>query len=154
LGVAAALFVVGFALDVLSVVEQAASGLYFATIAVGGIEPARSAWRALRARRLTISTLLVVAVAGAIALGVYEEAALLTIVFSLGPVLEGYVSDRARGSIRALMALAPSTARRQGGDGFEDEVAVELLELGDLVLVRPRRAPANGWRRRRWRVGR
>jgi Cd2+/Zn2+-exporting ATPase len=145
LGAAAALFVVGFVLDALGVAEVAASILYFATIAVGGIEPAKSAWQALRARRLTISTLLVVAVAGAIALGVYEEAALLTIIFSLGAVLEGYVSDRARGSIRALMALAPATARRRGGDGSLDEVAVDLLEPGEVVLVRPgERLPTDG----------
>ena len=145
LGAAAALFVVGFVLDTLGVAELAASILYFATIAVGGVEPAKSAWRALRSRRLTISTLLVVAVAGAIALGVYEEAALLTIIFSLGAVLEGYVSDRARGSIRALMALAPPTARRRGGDRSLEEVAVELLEPGDLVLVRPgERLPTDG----------
>jgi Cd2+/Zn2+-exporting ATPase len=145
LGAAGALFVVGFVLDALDVAEVAPHGLYFATITVGGIEPAKSAWRALRARRLTISTLLVVAVAGAIALGVYEEAALLTIIFSLGAVLEGYVSDRARGSIRALMALAPPTARRRGGDGSLEEVAVELLEPGDVVLVRPgERLPTDG----------
>jgi Zn2+/Cd2+-exporting ATPase len=145
LGAAAALFVAGFVLDMLGVAEVAARGLYFATIAVGGIEPAKSAWRALRSRRLTISTLLVVAVAGAIALGVYEEAALLTIVFSLGAVLEGYVSDRARGSIRALMALAPPSARRRRADASLEEVAVERLEPDDVVLVRPgERLPTDG----------
>jgi Zn2+/Cd2+-exporting ATPase len=145
LGAAAALFVAGFVLDMLGVAAVAANGLYFATIAVGGIQPAKSAWQALRSRRLTISTLLVVAVTGAIALGVYEEAALLTIVFSLGAVLEGYVSDRARGSIRALMALAPPTARRRADDGSLDEVAVELLHPGDVVLVRPgERLPTDG----------
>ncbi|MGH8732791.1 MAG: hypothetical protein ACREVB_03830, partial [Burkholderiales bacterium] len=88
LGSASALFLAGFVLDKLGLADAVAHGLYFATIAVGGIEPAKSAWRALGARRLTISTLLVVAVAGAIALGVYEEAALLTVIFSLGAVLE------------------------------------------------------------------
>jgi Cd2+/Zn2+-exporting ATPase len=145
LGSASALFIAGFVLDKLGFADAVAQGLYFATIAVGGIEPARSAWRALSARRLTISTLLVVAVAGAIALGVYEEAALLTIVFSLGAVLEGYVSDRARGSIRALMALAPPTAHRRREGGLLEEVPVELLETGDLVLVRPgERLPTDG----------
>jgi Zn2+/Cd2+-exporting ATPase len=145
LGTAAALFVAGFVVDTLAVAEFAAYGLYFATIVVGGVEPAKSALTALRSRRLTISTLLVVAVAGAIALGVYEEAALLTIVFSLGAVLEGYVSDRARGSIRALMALAPPMARRRGADGALEEVAVELLGPGDVVLVRPgERLPTDG----------
>jgi Cd2+/Zn2+-exporting ATPase len=145
LGSASALFIAGFVVDKLGFADAVAHGLYFATIAVGGIEPARSAWRALGARRLTISTLLVVAVAGAIALGVYEEAALLTIVFSLGAVLEGYVSDRARGSIRALMALAPPIAHRRRAGWLLEEVPVELLETGDLVLVRPgERLPTDG----------
>jgi Cd2+/Zn2+-exporting ATPase len=69
----------------------------------------------------------------------------LTIVFSLGAVLEGYVSDRARGSIRALLALAPPTARRRRGDGSLEEAAVELLRPGDVVLARPsERLPTDG----------
>lgn len=60
----------------------------------------RSALQALRSRRLTISTLLVVASAGAVALGVFEEAALLVVVFSLGEILEDYAADRARNRLR------------------------------------------------------
>lgn len=100
---------------------------------------------ALRARRLTISVLLVLAAGGAVALGVYSEAALLVVVFSLGNVLEAYVSDRARGSIRALMALAPPRARRRGDDGTMKDVPVEELVPGDTVVVRPgERVPTDG----------
>lgn len=92
----------------------------------------------------TISTLLIGATAGALALWVVEEAALLVVVFSLGEVLEDYASDRARGSIRALMDLAPPVARRQRDDGA-DVVAVEELAPGDVCLVRPgERLPTDG----------
>jgi Cd2+/Zn2+-exporting ATPase len=80
---------------------------------------------ALRSGRLTISTLVVVATVGAIGLGVLEEAALLVVVFSLGEVLEDYAADKARGSIRALMALVPPTATRREPDGATVSVPVE-----------------------------
>lgn len=89
--------------------------------------------------------MLVVATAGALALGVIEEGALLVVVFSLGEVLEEYASDRARGSIRALMALAPPVARRLDPAGGLDDVAVESLAPGALILVRPgERVPTDG----------
>ena len=119
--------------------------LYLAGVLVGGIFPVRSALQAMRSRRLTISTLLVVATVGAVALGVFEEAALLVVVFSLGELLEDYTSDKARGSIRALMALTPPVARRRDTDGALADVPVEELLPGDLVVVRPgERLPTDG----------
>jgi len=119
-------------------------GLYMATVLIGGFYPARSGWRALRTRRLTIHSLLVAATTGAVILGVFEEAALLVVVFSLGEVLEDYVADKARGAIRALMALAPPTAQRIRGEELET-LAVQELSIGDVVLVRPgERLPTDG----------
>jgi Zn2+/Cd2+-exporting ATPase len=125
--------------------EHLAGGLYLATVAVGGIYPVGGALRLLRARRLTIGTLLVLATAGALALGVWEEAALLVVVFSLGEVLEDYAADRARGSIRALMDLAPPQAQRRRPDGTLQPVPVEALAPGEVVVVRPgERLPTDG----------
>src|SRR6266540_3637756 len=130
---------------ILAARESLATALFLATVAVGGIFPVRTAIGVLRRRRLTIGTLLVIATAGALALGVIEEAALLVVVFSLGEVLQDYVSDRARGAIRALMALAPPTAHRQAPDGCLEEVPVQQLQPGELVLVRPgQRLPTDG----------
>lgn len=72
----------------------------------------REAVAVLRSRRLSIGVLLVAASIGALALGRVEEAAELVVIFSLGEVLESYTADRARGSIRALMALTPPLADR------------------------------------------
>jgi Zn2+/Cd2+-exporting ATPase len=104
----------------------------------------RAAVAALRARRLAFVQLLVVAVAGAVILGVIEEAAILVVIYSLGDVLEMWLGHRARRSLRSLMELVPSTARRQGDCG-EEIVAVEQLSVGDVVLVRPgERLPTDG----------
>ena len=141
---AATLLLAGLAADTLAHQHAVAVALYLVTVAVGGIFPVRTAIEVLR-RRLTIGTLLVIATAGALALGVVEEAAMLVVVFSLGEVLEDYVSDRARGAIRALMALALPTAHRQGADGCLEEVPVEHLQPGEVVLVRPgERLPTDG----------
>jgi Zn2+/Cd2+-exporting ATPase len=137
LAVAALSLVTGLVAEHLFAAAVPATALYLLTVAVGGVYPVRAAVAALRRRRMTIGTLLVIATAGALSLGVAGEAALLVVVYSLGEVLEDWVTDRARGSIRALMALAPPTAYRERDDGTTSEVPVERLGVGDVVLVRP-----------------
>jgi Cd2+/Zn2+-exporting ATPase len=145
LAVATILLLAGLAAEHLAGQGALARGLYLATVAVGGLYPVRGALRLLRARRLTIGTLLVLAAAGALALGVWEEAALLVVVFSLGEVLEDYAADRARGSIRAVLELAPPQAQRRSPDGTLQPVPVEDLLPGELVVVRPgERLPTDG----------
>src|SRR6266511_1662379 len=94
LAAAELLLLAGLAVDRLAHQHTLGTTLYLATVAVGGVFPFRTAIDVLRRRRLTIGTLLVIATAGALALGVVSEAAMLVVVFSLGGVLEDYVSDR------------------------------------------------------------
>ena len=70
--------------------------------------------------------------------GVYFEAAavIITLVL-LGQVLELRARRQTGSAIRALLELAPATARRLGHNGAEDDVAVEALVPGDRVRVRP-----------------
>ena len=139
------LLIAGLAADHLARQHQAAAGLYLATVAAGGIFPARSAWQVLSRRRLSIGALLVAGTIGALALGAVSEAAMLVVVFSLGGVMEDYVADRARGSIRALMSLTPPAAARLLPDGTTTPVPVADLQPGDLVLVLPgERLPTDG----------
>jgi Cd2+/Zn2+-exporting ATPase len=99
----------------------------------------------LKRRRLSVGTLLVAGTIGALALGVFAEAAMLVVVFSAGGLMEDYVADRARSSIRALMALTPPVAARLLPDGSTAAVPVQELEPGELVLVRPgERLPTDG----------
>ena len=145
LGAAAILLGGGLVFDHLATVPHAGQALYLATVIIGGAYPLRHAIATMRAHRVTIGVLLVVATAGALALGHLDEAAELVVVFSLGEVLEGYATDRARGSIRALMALTPPEAIRRRNDGSSEVVPVEALVPGDVVLSRPgERVPTDG----------
>lgn len=118
--------------------------LYSIAIVVGGIYPARSAWVELRNGSLSINTLLIAAVIGAIYLGLWEEAAELVVIFSLGELMESYASDKARNAIRALVELAPSEATVIR-NGRQMRILTEQVEIRDIVLVRPgEKIPVDG----------
>lgn len=145
LAVAAVLLAAGLAVEWTIHSEPVALTLFWATIVIGGAYPLRSAIRAVRNRQLTITVLLIMAAIGAIALGVIEEAAMLVVIFSLGEAMEAYATDKARGSISALLELAPPNANRLTDRGFTETVSVEALHPGDVVLVRPgERLPTDG----------
>jgi Cd2+/Zn2+-exporting ATPase len=101
---------------------------------------------ALRARKLKIDSLMLLAAAGAAALGEWFEGALLLSLFTLGHSLESYAMSRARGSINALSQLVPDTALRLNNVGSEEIVPVSTLVRGERVLVKPHtRIPADGF---------
>ncbi len=139
-----------FALPVLALAGAASAtplrdGLLIAATLIGGFPVARSGWRTLRTtRRPDMNVLMTVAITGALALGEYAESSVVVFLFSLGELLEALTVDRARGAVRALMALRPPEATRRTPQG-EERVPVEALAVGDLVLIRPgERIPADG----------
>ncbi len=67
----------------------------------------------------------------------FEAAAVITVLVLLGQVLELRAREQTSGAIRALLDLAPKTARRIGDDGTEEDVPVEHVILGDRLRVRP-----------------
>ncbi|MCX5300259.1 heavy metal translocating P-type ATPase [Streptomyces sp. NBC_00193] len=120
--------------------------LFIAAYAFGGFFTLREALLAVRGGRFQVDFLMLVAAAGAAAIGRWEEGAVLLVLFSLGHALEGYAMGRARRSIEALGALAPRTALVRRGAGAPVEVPVEELAVGDTVVVRPHtRVPADGF---------
>lgn len=75
----------------------------------------------------------------------FEAAAVIVVLVLLGQVLELRARDRTSGAIRALLGLAPKTARRIASDGSEAEVALEDVKVGDLLRVRPgEKVPVDG----------
>lgn len=66
----------------------------------------------------------------------FESAMVITVLVLLGQVLELRARERTSGAIKALLGLAPKTARRIGANGDED-VALDLIAVGDLLRVRP-----------------
>jgi P-type Cu+ transporter len=67
----------------------------------------------------------------------FEAAAVITVLVLLGQVLELRARERTSGAIRALLDLAPATARRIADDGMEADVPLEHVEVGDRLRVRP-----------------
>jgi P-type Cu+ transporter len=67
----------------------------------------------------------------------YEAAAVITVLVLLGQVLELRAREKTGGAIRALLDLAPKTARRIGGDGQDEETPLDQIQVGDRLRVRP-----------------
>ena len=75
----------------------------------------------------------------------FEAAAVITVLVLLGQVLELRARERTSGAIKALLGLAPKTARRILPDGSEEEVPLELIAVGDRLRVRPgEKVPVDG----------
>jgi P-type Cu+ transporter len=67
----------------------------------------------------------------------YEAAAVITVLVLLGQVLELRAREHTGGAIRALLNLAPKTARRIRRDGGDEDVPLETVQAGDRLRVRP-----------------
>ena len=78
--------------------------------------------------------------------GVYfEAAAVITVLVLLGQVLELNARSQTGAAIRALLGLAPKTARRVNPDGTEEEISLATVQVGDRLRVRPGEIiPADG----------
>jgi Cu+-exporting ATPase len=75
----------------------------------------------------------------------FEAAAVITVLVLLGQVLELRARSQTSSAIRALLSLAPPTARRLRSDGKEEEVALDAVRPGDRLRVRPgERVPVDG----------
>jgi Zn2+/Cd2+-exporting ATPase len=112
--------------------------LYLAAIVSGAWYVVPKALYALRTVRPDMHVLMLVAVAGAMVLGDWCEAAAVAFLFALALLLESWSVERARLAIRALMDLAPPTARclhPDGGDVVEQRV--DTVPIGTTIFVRP-----------------
>jgi P-type Cu+ transporter len=75
----------------------------------------------------------------------FEAAAVITVLVLLGQVLELGARDRTSGAIKALLGLAPKTARRIGANGQDEDVDLAHIAVDDLLRVRPgEKVPVDG----------
>ncbi|WP_208153668.1 copper-translocating P-type ATPase (plasmid) [Sinorhizobium medicae] len=126
------------------------------------------AWRSLVTRRLNMFTLIAMGTGVAWAYSViatvapglfpatfrsadgavpiyFEAAAVITVLVLLGQVLELRAREQTGGAIRALLDLAPKTARRIRNDGTDEDVPLEAVAVGDRLRVRPgEKVPVDG----------
>ena len=117
---------------------------YVVAAAVPGTTILRNGYYSARNLSLDIDLLMTGGILGAIAVNLPFEAATLAVLFSIAELLEAYSMDRARGSLRELLALSPETATVRR-DGEEEDVAAEAVAVGDRVIVRPgEKIPVDG----------
>jgi P-type Cu+ transporter len=67
----------------------------------------------------------------------FEAASVITVLLLMGQVLELRAREATSGAIRALLQLAPKTARRVKNDGSDEDVSLDAVKVGDRLRVRP-----------------
>lgn len=98
---------------------------------------APKAWLAAKRLRPDMNLLMMIAVAGAIGIGAWFEAATVSFFFALALALEAWSLGRARRAVAALMELAPTTARVRFEDGSERDVPAAEVSVGMRIIIRP-----------------
>lgn len=94
------------------------------------------AYQAIRAKVISIEFLVTVAVVGAFIIGEYNESAIVTFLFLFGNFLEQKTLSKTRESIKSLTEMAPTTAEIVQSDGSIEEVDIDDVDEGDIVLVK------------------
>src|SRR5699024_1889438 len=106
-----------------------ASILGVATIAI-------QAFQALKVKVVSIDVLVTIAVIGAVLIQNYEESAIVTFLFLFGSYLEQRTLNKTRSAIKELTELAPESALKQMENGEFEEVDVDDVDEGDILLVK------------------
>ena len=118
---------------------------YLTAYLAGGLPAGAAALRSLRRGTLDIDLLMVTAALAAAAVGEARDGAILLFLFSLAGTLEDYAMGRTKREVDALLQLRPDVAQRRLPGGGSEQVAVDELVVGDVVLVAPgERLPADG----------
>jgi Cd2+/Zn2+-exporting ATPase len=98
---------------------------------------APKAWLSAKRLRPDMNLLMMVAVAGAIGIGAWFEAATVSFFFALALALEAWSLGRARRAVAALMELAPATARVRLENGSEHDIPAAEVRVGMHIIIRP-----------------
>lgn len=118
--------------------------LAIAAIVLSGKGTLMKGLMALRTFTLNIHFLMMVAITGAMFIGEWPEAAMVTVLFALAERIESYSLDKARLAIKNLMAITPSTAMVRNGDQWQ-AVPVNEITVGATIRVKPgERIPLDG----------
>ncbi|HHX7304832.1 heavy metal translocating P-type ATPase [Fluoribacter dumoffii] len=100
---------------------------------------------ALRTKAMNINSLMLIAITGALFIGAWPEAAMVTVLFALAERIERYSLDKARLAIRSLMQIAPEVAQIKMDNGQWQTLPVEEVAVGAVFKVKPgERIPLDG----------
>ncbi len=111
---------------------------------IAGVPIAIKAFQALRLKAFSIDLLVTIAVVGAMIIGEYTEAAVVSFLFLFGDYLEGRTLRKTRASLKSLMDMAPLEATILK-DGMRVTIPADRVKVGDHVIVQPGgRIPVDG----------
>lgn len=94
------------------------------------------AYQALKVKVVSIDVLVTIAVLGAFIIKNYEESAIVTFLFLFGAYLEQRTLNQTRSAIKELTEMAPESALKQMENGEFEEVEVDEVDVGDILLVK------------------
>ncbi|HUI65184.1 MAG TPA: heavy metal translocating P-type ATPase [Bacteroidota bacterium] len=113
-------------------------------MAIGGWRIPMRGFGAIRSGALDMNVLMSVAVIGAIAIGKWEEAAAVVVLFAVSLMLESYSNARSRRALGTVLSLSPASVTVVR-NGRESTVATADVALGEVILIRPGdRVPLDG----------
>nr|BAF92669.1 cadmium translocating P-type ATPase [Fluoribacter dumoffii Tex-KL] len=114
-------------------------------IGLSGPPTFKKGWLALRTKAMNINSLMLIAIIGAVFIGAWPEAAMVTVLFALAERIERYSLDKARLAIRSLMQIAPEIARVKQDNGQWQTTPIEQVHLDAVFKVKPgERIPLDG----------
>ncbi|HHT50034.1 MAG TPA: heavy metal translocating P-type ATPase [Eubacteriaceae bacterium] len=103
---------------------------------LGAAPIAIQAYQALRVKVVSIDVLVTIAVVGAFLIQNFEESAIVTFLFLFGAYLEQRTLNQTRSAIKELTEMAPESALKQMENGEFEEVEVDEVDVGDILLVK------------------
>jgi Cd2+/Zn2+-exporting ATPase len=119
--------------------------LAVASMLVGGRQVFIKGLRAVRYFTLNMNFLMTIAIIGAVIIGEWPEAAMVTFLFALAEMIEGYSLDKARHAIRQLMEITPDVATVKTSTDAWEIKSVSDVKLDNILWVKPgERIPLDG----------
>ena len=103
---------------------------------LGASPIAIQAYQALKVKVISIDVLVTIAVIGAFIVRNYEESAIVTFLFLFGAYLEQRTLNKTRSAIKELTQMAPESALKQVENGEFEEVEIDEVDVGDILLVK------------------
>ncbi len=130
------LITIGF-ISALGFKNEEMAVLFLAVASIISIAPiAIQAYQALRVKVVSIDVLVTIAVVGAFLIKNLEEAAIVSFLFLFGAYLEHRTLNKTRSAIKELLEMAPDSALKQMNNGEFEEVEVDEVDEGDVLLVK------------------
>lgn len=112
-------------------------GFLVAATVIAGVPILMKAIQAIRMKTFSIELLVTIAVIGALIIGEYTESAVVTFLFLFGDFLEARTLQKTRSSIRELVDMAPQEAILLHEDGTRENIDVDDVKVGDILVVLP-----------------